>query len=112
MTREILQKDVDYLTKNPDEISDYWLQGTSLFGFVSLSNDLSTVPIKCGCLTMISKGNSRAINSNGSVNEELTLRIRGDERLPSTVNDIKVEHLPVFMEWQLEIQKLRDEQNS
>ena len=55
-----------------------------------------------GCLTMVKNGMFKAST------EELTLAIRADERIPEALLDIRKEHLPLFVEWQREIdQKLQ-----
>lgn len=50
---------------------------------------------KCGCITMI-----RGSNFYVAATPELTAEIRSDERIPKNADLIRVEHLPVFAEWQ------------
>ena len=85
---------VAYLTEHPYEIQLAWDRpsnhtGGCLFRFCSPNQQ-----DRCGCLTQV-----RRLDW-GAFTFELTTAIRQDERIPSDVNDIKVEHLPVFAEWQ------------
>jgi hypothetical protein len=96
---------IEYLTKHPNDIYASWgsvdvERGGVLFMFAArdsengLDNDTP-----CGCLTQIRAGYLDAETS------ELTERIRADERIPKEAEEIKVEHLPVFAEWQRTLDK-------
>ena len=60
----------------------------------------------CGCLVEVRNG---ALLCNGrpayAWTDDLTLRIKADERLPKVAEDIEPEHLPIFAEWQRIIDK-------
>ena len=123
---------IDYLTRNPGMIQNAWGdpkeyegRGGELFGFVGpdwTSNDnkvrydgeIGT----CGCLQQI---RAAKVNSNyenmaealehdqmtGSYWPRLWDKIANDRNLPYDEDDITVEDLPVFANWQREIDALR-----
>lgn len=78
------------------EIRQHWYRASPLFQFVNSTGQASGDG--CGCLTMIKAG-------RGAETEELTLAIRSDDRIPSKLEDITIESLPVFAEWQRCIDK-------
>ncbi len=123
---------IEYLTRNPDDIGDAWGnpedyagRGGELFGFVgpdwtSNSNKVryDGVHGTCGCLQQIraAKVNGKhenmaqALNGSdmtGSYWPRLWDKIANDRNLPHDENEITVEDLPVFAEWQREIDALR-----
>ena len=82
---------IAYLTEHPEGIKSAWLCGDThqagcLFRFVDTENP--------GCLTMI-RGNPKKYNG-GKWHDE----IAADIRIPVRSEDITVENLPVFAEWQ------------
>lgn len=93
---------VAYLTANPDKIYGAWIgpnrnPGGRLFYYVM--PNVQGTPWRndgkaCGCLSMICGNDYHAWT------DELTEEIRGDDRIPKTGSDVRVEHLPVFAEWQ------------
>lgn len=105
---------IAYLTKHPDAIQDAWQAGDvheeagCLFVAVAPEHQLygHSVPFTsggdCGCLTTIRCGDSRFALA---WTKELTEAIRADERIPKDPDDITVEHLPIFAEWQRRIDK-------
>jgi len=94
---------IERLTKNPSQINSDWMFALGLFKFIG-----GTAPRESGCLTQIrcEQDKFKAV-INGEVDEKLTLEIANDDRLPFDSNDITVEHLPVFKEWQERIDKLQ-----
>lgn len=97
-------KQIEFLRENPLWIETDWQEAEGLFAFAS--QDGNALPVSwardkgitgsgahCGCLTMIRNGRAAAT-------EDLTMRIRADERIPDDPADITVEHLEVFAEWQ------------
>ena len=100
---------VAYLTENPQHIRRDWCRGGAvqrlgadqtgvgplLFMYASEGGELHN----CGCLTMI-RGSGEVAQT-----EELTRQIREDERIPMCVDEITVESLPVFAEWQRRLDK-------
>lgn len=86
---------IKYLTDCPSGITLEWACAKGLFKFVG--EDC----IGTGCLTMI-RDNPRERKAfiKGIQNDELTVEIANDERIPKKYWDITVEHLPVFKEWQ------------
>ena len=123
---------IDYLTENPSQIRDAWGdpseyegRGGELFGFVGpdwKSNDnkvrydgeIGT----CGCLQQIRaalvtdeyQNMTEAIargQMSGSYWPRLWEKIANDRNLPHDEDDITLEDLPVFAEWQREIDALR-----
>ena len=124
---------IDYLTEHPKQIEYAWGdpeeyegRGGELFGFVGpdwKSND-NTVRYEgqhgtCGCLQQIRA--AKVVNECDTMVEALRTegqmvgsywprlweKIAGDRRLPHEPSDITVEDLPVFAEWQREIDILR-----
>ena len=88
---------VAYLTERPNEILDAWNWPADhvagrLFAWTGMSGTDPTGV--CGCLTQVRGGLGRAAN------DDLTLAIYEDERIPEIEDDITVESLPVFREWQ------------
>ena len=123
---------IDYLTENPSQIRDAWGdpseyegRGGELFGFVGpdwKSNDnkvrydgeIGT----CGCLQQIRaalvtdeyQNMTEAIargQMSGSYWPRLWEKIANDRNLPHDEDDITLEDLSVFAEWQREIDALR-----
>lgn len=102
----VYQQAVEFLTKNPNYISQAWSEpfspGGCLFHLVSTSR----VSIKYGCLTQIKAGYAE------SSSYELTKSIRNDKRLPMSWSGIyyNPDTLFVFAQWQRFIDfKLRRE---
>jgi len=52
----------------------------------------------CGCLTQVKCGRR-------APTDELTIAIQSDGRIPENNEDITLEHLPVFAEWQRRLDK-------
>lgn len=99
------------LTRNPSKIGQHWLAATGLFKFIG--NDIPFIAY-AGCLTTIRCHSNKDVYPipskaiiNGEVDEELTQAIATDERIPKYYTDIKVEHLPVFKEWQEKIDAMQ-----
>jgi hypothetical protein len=91
-------KAIEYLNRHPSQILEAWNcprfhPAGCLFQYTSLQNG-------AGCLTQIRAGNSRAHK------HELTLEIRADERVPKDQEEITLNDLPVFAEWQRKIDKI------
>ncbi len=123
---------IQYLHENPNEIHDAWGdpadyegRGGELFGFVgpdwtSSSNEgryEGTVGGTCGCLQQIRQAykNEEVQYMNELESTDMALsfwprqwaRIAMDRRLPWNDEEIGVEHLPIFAEWQRKIDDLR-----
>lgn len=91
---------IQYLKENPRMIYPAWgyprsSRGGSLFLFCAKNNIPAGLDI--GCLTMVKDGDEVAED------EELTRRIRNDPRIPDDVHGVTVENLPVFAEYQREM---------
>lgn len=97
------------LTKNPALIERQWSEAEGLFKCIG-----GMAHPEAGCLTMIRNSQDgkhwlgRMAVINGVVDDKLTQEIREDERIPTKCADIKVEHLPIFKEWQERIDKLQN----
>lgn len=94
---------VEYLTENPKAIWHSWGTPTShpsgcLFQYVTPTGDDGET--YCGCLTLI-----RGSSNFKACTPELTEAIRADKRIPEKGDEITVEHLPIFAEWQRRIDK-------
>ena len=124
---------IEYLHENPEDIHDAWAnpeghegKGGELFGFVGpdwKSND-NKVRYEghigtCGCLQQIRQAKvNHECDTMLEVcekNDSMTLsfwprlweKIAGDRRLPHESEDIGLEDLPVFADWQMEVDLLR-----
>lgn len=115
-TKDKYDEAIEYLRnlRNPDDFSfaifEAWNnpqkeKGGCLFSFVSPSGDLEKCPIDannrfCGCLTQI-----RGSMQKFAYTKELTKAIRNDSRIPQCIEEVTLEHLEVFAEWQRKIDK-------
>lgn len=95
---------IAYLKENPDEIVSHWNQGKGIFKFVGeeINEDgigKKQTLVHHGCLTMIRSGD-HAVYINGVINDELTKKIKEDQRIPIRSKDVKVENLEAFKEYQ------------
>lgn len=91
---------IAYLNKNPEDIYQEWSSGRGLFKMVGEGTAR-------GCLTMIRCGifpHFAYIKNKRNI--EITNQIKNDSRIPSRIEDVKLEHLPVFAEWQRKIDEL------
>ena len=125
-------KAIAYLTMNPEHIYDAWNdpaewegQGGELFGFVGPNwksnansyNVRGEINGTCGCLQQIrfAYKQEEVPTMFDLEDSHMTLsywprqwaRIAMDRRLPWNEEEIGVEHLPVFAEWQRKIDELR-----
>jgi len=123
---------IAYLTRHPDEIHDAWGnpgayegRGGELFGFVgpdwsSSSNAYNVrgeVSGYCGCLQQIREAyENEEVDYMSELKDTSTTlsfwprqwaRIAMDKRIPHESDEIGVEDLPVFAEWQRKIDDLR-----
>lgn len=123
---------IEYLERNPHNIHDAWGnpetyegRGGELFGFVgpdwkSNANSYDVrgeVSGTCGCLQQIRQAYaSEEVDYMSDLTDtDMALsfwprqwaRIAMDRRLPADDNEIGLEHLPVFAEWQRKIDDLR-----
>lgn len=95
---------IAYLTKYPKQIENHWLKGEGLFKLLS---GWHSFRFNAGCLTTIrSNPTSNKVYIKEDIDEDLTLQINSDIRIPKSPEDITVEHLPVFKEWQEKIDEL------
>ena len=93
-------KAIAYLKENPDAIQDAWVtpdlhQAGCLFAFAG--------PIEkdgIGCLTQI-----RGYHAYHAETEALTLEIKNDTRIPEGIQDVTVDNLEIFAEWQRRLDK-------
>lgn len=124
---------IDYLTEHPEMIAEAWGnpedyegRGGELFGFVGpdWKNNDNKVRYEgqhgtCGCLQQIRacKVNDEydsmeeALRADGAMVgsfwPRLWAKIANDRNLPHCESDITVEDLPIFADWQREIDELR-----
>lgn len=103
---------IDYLTAHPDEIVNAWgdperHKAGCLFQYATRTSEKNH-DWSIGCLTLIrrdsldEKSDDFRYRPEPYVAEtpELTRRIQNDERIPIRADDIQVEDLSVFAEWQ------------
>lgn len=102
---------IKFLRQNPNHLWDQWQSAKGLFKFAGYMGgtltDTEVMGFPMGCLTMIRGGNYYAY-TKGKPDLQLTKDIQADERLPEFEANITVESLPVFAEWQREIDKLNE----
>lgn len=98
---------VEYLTARPHQIQSAWISawldpdfegGGCLFGFIRPSRDRKVGPDgrSYGCLTQIRNRPDWFC----ALTPEMTDQIVADDRIPTSDDQITVEMLPVFAEWQ------------
>ena len=97
---------IAYLTENPHMIQRHWMDRLGCFQIASKNNKPQDEKgiIRFGCLSMI-RNNVRDYEAEV---ERFTEEIRNDFRLPripSMITNIRIEHLPIFAEWQRKIDK-------
>lgn len=118
---------IAYLTEYPEEIYDAWGdpqgyegRGGELFGYVGPDWTSATVAYDtrgveagtCGCLQQIREAKIEGHDGKSGRNKmahwpRLWRQIAGDRSLPSDANEITVDDLSVFAEWQRKIDILR-----
>lgn len=105
---------IEYLTRHPYEIEEAWRQPFNhLAGdlFLPIGPEMELMDYfydpeyeTCGCLTQVKSGvrydDDPDSTAKAYQNEELTQEIRSDPRVPSRVEDITLESLPIFKEYQ------------
>lgn len=101
---------IEELKKNPAEIVNAWdfpktHPAGCLFKKIGEGWDME-LRARCGCLTQIKANIDYYAINHDKVDEEITKQIMADERIPASVSDITIDHLPVFAEWQRKIDKL------
>jgi hypothetical protein len=97
------------LTAAPEKIYMAWESGKGLFRILE-PPELDNI-IDSGCLTMIRKSpRLHAYNFDKTINEELSEKIRQDERLPSEAMNVTPEHLPIFKQYQEEYDEMLEKQ--
>jgi hypothetical protein len=98
------------LTAHPENIRLFWGQAEGLF---KMLEPPKTNIIQSGCLTMIKDSrfiDSYAFNLDGTVNKELTEKIRNDERIPGDATEITIDVLPIFKQYQEEYDEMLEKQ--
>lgn len=108
---DIYDKEIAYLTENPDRIYHHWNHSSFLFAKVlnpahPLLNGLTRG--QCGCITQIRENNLSAETF------ELETEIKNDNRIPLSPDnprdewtdgyrELNIEDLQIFAEWQRKI---------
>lgn len=95
---------VEFFRKHPDAVRFAWAKPLShphgcLFQWASRTGrpkELSYKEVFCGCLTMIRKNHQYEVEGRPDLTEE----IRSDNRIPKGMSSIRIDHLPIFAEWQ------------
>ena len=92
---------IAYITQNPHKIKDDWFKAKGIFNF-------SGSAIQAGCPIQIkSEPKTFKVIINGIIYQELTDKIIADKRIPKKYEDIEVNNLSVFKEYQLLFDELR-----
>lgn len=101
-------KAIKYFNDHPSQIRGAWAspgtcEGGALFMYASVSG---TRKLGCGCLTQI-RGNVNlsAIGPKNMLMRDITDEIRNDDRIPVRSDDVSVDNLYVFAEWQRRLDK-------
>ncbi len=97
--KDIYAEEIEWLTNHPHHIRSHWKNGLPLFAFARNED----VPEQrknyaIGCLTMIAAGVDQC-----AATPELTAKIKSDPRIPKSLEAITLQDLPVFAEYQREI---------
>ena len=94
-------KAIEYLTDHPSEIERAWNnpRNHEMGCLFTYAQHPVFDRFMCGCLTQIREGGM------GAQTKELTKAIRADRGIPFRAEDITVETLPVFAEWQRRLDK-------
>ena len=107
MTADKYDRAIEYLTAHPEKIPYAWVNAPvhedeadpDIRGVEDMRCLFAATAAGYGCLTQIRCG------SIGPT-PEITAAIRADDRIPTNENEITVEDLPVFAEWQRRIDAL------
>lgn len=102
--------EIAWLQANPEKIYECWSNPNqppysypadrcNLFKFVMPDGQTGD----CGCLTQISRGNRQGWT------REITNMIRADGTIPKWAEDINVNNLHIFAEWQRKVDKYFEE---
>ena len=99
-------KAIEFLTAHPKKICIAWndppqYEGGCLFQFATPTGRCDTTH-SAGCLTQI---HLDPVVMAGNLNHRLVAEIVADTRIPNRVEDITVESLPAFAEWQRNLDK-------
>ncbi len=96
---------IKLLQENPGQIVEAW----GFFHSHPAGCLFATVPGVGVCLTQIRKGSGRVGGpfESWKPKDALTQRIEGDERIPANEDEITVDMLPMFAEYQREFKPLR-----
>lgn len=93
---------IEYLTTNPEEIENKWHNPSTMHGCLfQFATPTGHAKGASGCLTLIRRDHDLRVLGR----PDLTEAIRNDTRIPILSGDIRVEHLPVFAEWQRRLDK-------
>lgn len=116
--RDKYDEAIEYLTEHPEKIYDAWSMSEALdsptghagclFNFAGQQTDCADTDdgiVDCGCLTQIRGGGGFAAFRSGEIDPALSEEIAFDTRIPESGCSIRVEHLPVFAEWQRRLDK-------
>lgn len=93
---------IERLTANPRAIRSEWFAGRGLFRFAGVEEEGEPAEDGIGCLTMIREEPDRY----RAADDDLTRRILGDARLPDDPSKITPDHLPIFAEYQREMDRM------
>lgn len=103
MSKDKYDEAIEYLNEHPDEIKFAWdLEWNGKIHPAACLFMYAGPDCSCGCLTQI-RGSTCGYRA---VTPELTNRIRNDERLPDKLSLVTLEHLPLFAEYQREVDKI------
>jgi hypothetical protein len=80
------------LAADPELIGEDWNDAVALFRCVDNRG--------CGCLTQVRMSGIESAAYERPEIRDLCLAIAADPRIPAYFEDITVDHLPVFVEWQ------------
>jgi len=94
---DIYDQEVEYLKENPAKIKEHWNIWSPLFRSVDGKNNYNG---PFGCLTQIKAGKKISGIS------EFDDRIKADNNIPDKPEDITVDQLESFAEYQRELDKL------
>ena len=94
---DIYSEDVEYLKKNPAKIKEHWNMWSPLF---RTADGKDTYGSSIGCLTQIK------LYSRTTGFPEFDAKLNADNNIPMESEDITVDQLESFAEYQRELDKL------
>lgn len=116
MTPQEIQADLKRLQSNPSDILRSYNSSTPLFAKMGATSEDRELPL-CGTIVQIRGGTDSEtmdfeVYINGYSYSNFKSLIKEDERIPKREEEIRLEDLPVFAEWQMGFLKYKNGKNN